>query len=403
MSEISFSVATNFDDRLIDGLAGYPVKELFGKLSRDPIGGGRASFMLPDTGKRAFRRHVRKAREAGIGFNYLVNPACMDNMEHTRRGLSRLESVVGFARDAGATAVTISLPSILPFIKDRFPEMNVRVGVYARVDSVPKARYWEGLGADCITLESISVNRDFGTLRAIRESVGIELQLIANSNCMLFCPLSGQHMVNLSHASQKGHASGGFMVDWCVLKCSCDKLRDPANYLRSEFIRPEDMDRFIRMGYTSYKILERGAPTGVLVGRVKAYAERKYSGNLLDLVQPFGYKGKSESRPAFWRYMLRPFKASAKGLLKLKELARMRGMLSPLDGEPVYLDNGMLDGYMDGFAGRDCRATDCDSCGHCERYAKLAVRIDEDYRAKLLGMYDEALGDMASGRFYKGL
>jgi len=401
MSEITFSVATNFDDGLIDGLSGYPVGELFGKLSRDHIGGGRASFMLPDTGKKAFVRHVRKARDAGIGFNYLVNPACMDNMEHTRRGLNRLERVIGFARDAGATAVTISLPSILPFIKSRFPDLRVRVGVFARVDSVAKAKFWEDLGADCITLESISVNRDFGTLKAVRDSVGLELQLIVNSNCMMFCPLSGQHMVNLSHASQKGHTSGGFMVDWCVLRCSYEKLREPANYLRSEFIRPEDLDRYVSMGYTSFKILERGAPTGVLVGRVKAYTERKFKGNLLDLIQPFGYKDKSASGPAFWRYMLKPFRANARGLMKLKAIARMRGMLSPLDGAPVYLDNTELDGYLDGFESRDCRVTDCASCGHCGRYAKRALRIDEGYREEMLRMYGDAFGDMASGKLYK--
>jgi len=400
MDGVNFSVATNFDDRLIDGLAGYPVAELFGKLSRDHVGGGRASFMLPDTRKRDFIRHVDKARKAGIGFNYLINPACMDNAEHTRRGLGRLEKVVGFARDAGVTAVTVSLPSILPFIKGRFPDLRVRVGVYARVDSVPKVKFWEGLGADCITLESLSLNRDFRALRAIRESVGIELQLIANANCMLFCPLSGQHMVNLSHASQKGHASGGFMVDWCVLRCSYEKLRVPANYLRSEFIRPEDLGAYEDMGYSSFKILERGAPTDVLVNRVKAYTERKYSGNLLDLIQPFGYKGRSEKPPAFWRYMLKPFRADTRRLLRLKKLAHLRGMLVPLSGEPVYLDNAELDGYMDGFTGRDCRATDCDRCGHCGRYAKKALRIDEAYRSEMLRMYEEAFGDMESGRLW---
>jgi len=257
------------------------------------------------------------------------------------------------------------------------------------------------LGADCITLESISVNRDFKALEAIRKAVRAELQLIANSNCMMFCPLSGQHMVNLSHASQSGHKSRGFMIDYCALRCSHEKLKDPVHFLRSEFIRPEDMDRYISMGYDSFKILERGAPTGVMVSRIRAYSEGRFKGNLLDLIQPYGYKGtpgKTHGQTFyFWRHFLRPGNIRFSKLMNIKRLAEKRGLLSPLKDEPVYIDNVKLDGFIEGFIDRDCRRADCEQCGHCRRYAERAVRVDEKYRAEIMREYSDVFEDMHSG------
>jgi len=405
MKKFGLSVATNFDEGLLDAVSGYPVTEVFGKLHSDAVGGGRASFTLPPLSRKRFERHVEKAKSKGIGFNYLLNPACMDNREYTRQGQREIEALLEYIENAGVSAVTISLPFLLPIIKKRHPRLKVRVGVYARVDGVAKARFWEDGGADCITLESLSVNRDFGLLTALRKTLKLELQLIVNANCQLFCPLSGQHMVNLSHASQKGHSSRGFMLDWCVLRCSYDKLKDPVQYLRSEFIRPEDLDMYLDMGYDSFKILERGAPTPVLAKRVKAYTEGRYDGNLLDLIQPYGYKEKSSASLKGgwfnkWRYLFRPSMVRLSKLMKLKNLATKRGMLEPLKGEPVYIDNNELSGFIPGFRDRDCRSTDCTACGWCALYARKAVRVDEAYRLELLKRYEEVFADMYSGEMW---
>jgi collagenase-like PrtC family protease len=403
---MKFSVATNFQPDLVDALQGFPVAELFGKLPSDSVGGGRASFMLSPLTAKEFREHVRQAAAKGIGFNYLINPACMDNREYTKKGQAGLERLLGFVEECGVTSVTVSLPFLLPILKKRHPRLKVRVGVYARVDNVAKAKFWEEMGADCITLESIAVNRDFAVLKAIRSAVQLELQLIANSNCMIFCPLSGQHMVNLSHASQRGHASRGFMIDYCALRCSAEKLADPTNYLRSEFIRPEDVELYTGMGFTSLKILERGAPTAVLRQRVQAYAERRFEGNLLDLIQPYGYKNSAQghSRAAdftrFLRYFFRPGVIKTKGLLRLKELAEKRGLIAGMDWDPVHIDNRSLDGFVAGLQDIDCRRTDCSQCGYCAAWTKKAVRVDEKFAAEMLKLYQEVFDDMYSGNLW---
>jgi collagenase-like PrtC family protease len=331
----------------------------------------------------------------------------MDNREFTRQGQKDLERLLEMVEECKASAVTISLPFLMPIIKKRHPGLKVRVGVYARVDSVAKAKYWEEQGADCITLESISVNRDFAMLTAIRKAVKLELQLIANSNCMMFCPLSGQHMVNLSHASQKGHASRGFMIDYCALRCSAEKLADSSNYLRSEFIRPEDLNAYVKVGFTSFKILERGAPTAVLAQRVRAYSEGRFDGNLLDLIQPYGYKdtsgvapGWSENLWKFLKYFFRPGTVNTSELLKLKKLAEKRGLLSAMAWDPVYIDNRKLDGFLAGLKEIDCRVTDCSTCGYCAAWTRTAVTINSEFQSEMLALYADAFGSLYSGRFW---
>jgi hypothetical protein len=107
------SVATNFKPNFLDAIAGYPVTELFGKLPSDSFGGGRASFMQSPLTVRQLRNHIQSAAERGIGFNYLINTACLDNREFTRSGQADLERLLEMVEECGATAVTISLPFLI--------------------------------------------------------------------------------------------------------------------------------------------------------------------------------------------------------------------------------------------------------------------------------------------------
>ncbi|MFQ5847005.1 MAG: peptidase U32, partial [Candidatus Methylomirabilales bacterium] len=133
------SVATNFEPELIEALNGYPVHELFGKLPVDPLGGGRASYMLSPLTKRGLAAHVREAHRHGIRFNYLLNAACLDNREWTRRGQRQIRTLLDWLVEMGVDAVTVSLPYLLDLIKRSYPQLRVTVGVFAGVDHVEKA------------------------------------------------------------------------------------------------------------------------------------------------------------------------------------------------------------------------------------------------------------------------
>lgn len=392
---MKFSVATNFDDRLIERIKEYPVFELYGKLPSDLVGGGRATvFLLPMSAKR-LARHIDAAHRHGIQFNYLLNAACLDNMELTRSGRKKIYRFLQWLGDLEVDAVTVAIPFLLEFIKEHFPKFKVRVSLFAEADHVLNVKHWAGMGADSITLNSPFVNREFDTLKEIRRAVSCDLQLLVNNTCLQSCPYTAYHKTLLAHGSQAGHPSGGFFVDYCYLKCSFLKLMDPVNYIRADWIRPEDLHRYEALGYETFKLTERDAPTEIMATRVRAYAERRYDGNLLDLVQPFAYPAApkdgltSKLRRLWWlgRRLYRPWKARWDLLKDLMELARKRGMLHPLQGPaPVTMDNRALDGFLDSFPG-SCRNRNCDECRYCRRWSERAVRIDPQYRADCLALY----------------
>jgi collagenase-like PrtC family protease len=401
-------VATNFEPDLVEGIRGYPVWELFGKLPADPLGGGRASYMLSPLSRRALAAHVGEAHRHGIRFNYLLNAACLDNREWTRKGQRQIRRLLDWLAELEVDAVTVSLPHLLDLIKRSYPQFRVTVSVFAGVDHVQKARMWEELGADCITLESLSVNRRFSLLAGLRKSIGCDLMLLVNTNCLQACPFSRAHMAALSHASQAGHPSGGFLLDWCFLRCSRAKLADPVNYVRSDCIRTEDLRNYETLGYYRFKLAERNAPTEVMVRRVKAYSERGYDGNLLDLVQGWGFpSGRTPAgyfrRGLFWslRVFLRPWTVNPLRLGKIRRLAETQGMLSPLRRDPpVIVDNRALDGFLEFFFDTDCSERDCEACRYCHRVAERAVRIDPLFRQEVLRQYDEVLEDLRSGAMW---
>jgi hypothetical protein len=264
------------------------------------------------------------------------------------------------------------------------------------VDTPRRARFWEDLGADTITLESFSINRDFRRLEAIRQSVRCDLQLIANHACLLNCPLQSYHQNGFAHASDD---SDTLFIDYCLLRCSRQRLTDPSQFIKAAWIRPEDIGAYEAIGYTTFKLLERGIPSVELLRRVKAYSERRFDGNLAELLLSYGFK-EPVRKESLWalRHFWKPRQANPRRLKPLIDLARLQGWLSPVPEQPIQIDSRQIPkDFLDGFRARDCATTDCQACGYCERIAAQAVSIVPEYRAAVLNKYTEVDDIMASG------
>ena len=390
---VSFSLAANYDLELIAALAKYPVDEVYGKLPADGVSGGRPRYQSTPLREAGLRRYIDLLHQHGIAFNYLLNGACFGNHEWTRPWQKRVTALLEKLGDWGVRRVTVSTPFLLELVKHRFPEFKVRIGIYAQVDTPRRARFWEELGADVITLESFSINRDFPRLAAIRQAVRCDLQLIANHVCLPNCPMQAYHQNGFAHASDD---TGTLFIDYCLLRCSRLRLADPSQFIKASWIRPEDLAVYEAMGYTTFKLLERGIPSAELLKRVKAYSERRFDGNLAELLLSYGFR-EPVRKESFWalRHFWKPRQANPVRLKPLLDLARLQGMLSPLSECPVKVDSRRIPAdFLDGFRNRDCAATDCRTCGYCERIAAQAVSISPGYRGEILGKYaamDDAL------------
>jgi collagenase-like PrtC family protease len=196
-----------------------------------------------------------------------------------------------------------------------------------------------------------------------------------------------------------------------MLFCLDYRLREPVNYVRANWIRPEDTAIYEELGIDNFKIVERNTPTRELLRRVEAYASRRYDGNLLDLVLPFQYPEEAyDSRAArdaysvrrAVKYFFKPGQVNVAKVPKLGRLGKTMGLLYPRRGESkLHLDNRKMDGFIDRFLARSCIDVDCESCRHCHRYAEKALTIDDAYRSDVLEQYESLFEDMHGGSFWE--
>jgi collagenase-like PrtC family protease len=381
---MSLSVATNFDPEFLRQAAAYPVAEVYGKLPRDVVGGGRASYSTGGTGRPELEAHVALAHSLGIRFSYLLNASCLGNREWTREGQRQIRDLLDYLSEIKVDSVTVSIPFLAELIRRHYPHFRLKIGIFANIDSPTRARFWEDLGAHSLVLESFSVNRNFPLLQAIRAAVSCQLQLIANFACLPKCPLQIYHMNGISHGSNT--ADAGPFIDYCVFKCSSMSLADPVLLLKSQWIRPEDLKVYEELGYDQFKILERNAPTESLIQRVRSYSERVSPANFLELIQPFGFK-KNVKKEAGWFLNLvfeRP-----RLVFSLYKLLKLRGMLYPLQGAPQVLESAKIPAdFLAQIARRPCSTHhDCRDCTYCADILAQAYRVDPDYRDTCLALY----------------
>ena len=392
---MKLSLAANYDADLIPQLRGCQVTEVYGKLPSDFAGGGRPSYMGTPLTRKSLREYVSVLNTHGIAFNYLLNASCYGNEEWGRKWQRRLTSFLEELEDMGIGTVTVSTPFLLEIIKKRFPAFRVKVGIYAQIDTPRRARFWEDLGADAINLESFSINRNFPLLVAIRKAVKCDLQLIANHVCLVNCALQPYHQNGFAHSSR---GSAQLFVDYCFLRCSRERLLDPSALIKSQWIRPEDIGAYEEIGYTDFKLLERGIPSTELLRRAKAYSERRYEGNLADILLSYGFR-QAPRKSRFWafRHFFKPLQANPLAMRSLYGLARHQGMLFPTGEQAITITSTAIPAdFIQGFKNRDCASLACQECRYCENIAAQAVNINPAYLEEALRRLD-GVGDALVG------
>lgn len=324
---------TTFERVFVEALADYPVERIYGSLSSEA--GARAKAWLPMGGEQDLRVHIADARARGIGFVYTMNASCSGNREFSGEGQKWLAERLGWLVDSGAEGIVSASPYLIEMLKQRYPELRVCVSTIANVDTVEKALFYERQGADTIYLADY-INRDFKLLRAMRKRVGCELVVSLNLGCLMQCPLRDYHANFISHASEA--LDRGCYLDYSLAKCTQIKAASPVEIMKAPWIRPEDVSRYEEMGFTTFKIAGREMGGEWILRAVAAYAARKYSGNLNDLVI---------------------------GL----------GGIDPFGRFPVYLDNGRLEGFIGFFEKKDCRLG-CHGCSYCQEWLQRAGSFD---------------------------
>ncbi len=389
---MKFELACNWDVNLLKGLEKFPDVELFGGIPGSLIAGGRASFVAPEITESDAGKYIESARKAGYSFNFLLNASCLDNREYRKDEFAKIIQHIGWVESTGADWVTVTIPYLLEIIRRHFPELKIAVSSWARVESVRKAQYWESIGADAIVL-SEEINRDFKTLEAIRKAVKCKLILIANPGCLYGCPRSFYHANVMTHGSQGGHSSEGFLVDHCYFSCTSEKVRHPEELIKIRWIRPEDVEDYEMAGIDCLKIIDRYKTTETLLSYLKAYSERRYDGNLVELLN---LPRKKAFLPANVKYLLRDEYINTAKLMEFADITDY-----PVT-EGLVLDNSRIpSNFLSFFKTKDCATSDCRECGYCGLIARKALKVDEGMVGVAAGKYEALLESLVSGDIYR--
>lgn len=384
---MKFSVPTNWQEDLLPIFKSSDIYEVYGKFAQDYIGGGRPTYSLSDISKKYFIRYIKKIHEYGCKFNYLINASCLGGIEFTQKGKKEILKLLEYIFKNNVDTVTISLPYLAEIIKKNFPSLKINVSTMAHVDTLEKAKFWESIGVDCITLSHTKLNRDFKLLKLIRKNVKCNLQLIANNHCLYNCPFQDYHEAFSSHASQAYSHNGFFIFDYCNLTCRFMKIFNPSLLISAPWIRPEDVSLYEQIGIDSIKLVDRRLPTQHLIKIIKAYLERKYEGNLIDLFP--GLLGYSPLN--LHNFFLRTKYLLSQSLsIDIFKIIKIRKLLRRLK---IYVDNKLLDRFIDFFLEHDCKFVSCQECDYCRKVAEKVVKIDPGYRDKICKEYKNFLSN----------
>ncbi len=351
-------LATNFDDALPDRVSELPVSTFFGGFPVSLTGAGRPPYILPDLDRTAFRRHLALIHRRGREFFATLNSNDLGLKEYGTGYLEAFLREVGDLVDLGVDGFVIALPALVEAVHAAHPEIPISVSSFARIRSVGQAESFLRLGADTVILEE--GNRDFALIRGLVRA-GARVEVLTNQTCIRECPYRAHHLNTSSLCSQPD--GDRLWFEFPILECGLQVVQDPVKLISSIWVRPEDLSAYEEAGVDRFKISGRNRTTEWLAHAAKAYTDREYHGNLLDILSFVQIKGPSNALATL----------SRRGVLPEIVEPLREAFAGYAD---VVIDNDAFPaGFLRRIAATDCEHRTCEECGYCATVAEKVVRI----------------------------
>lgn len=254
------------------------VSELYGAVSGEIVRHGRTREAVKNISREeavVFRNYLENM---GLGFIYLLNaPFNFDESKETRMQLE--EYLDWIVNELGPTAVTISSHDLAEFVRERYESLKIYVSTIAAVANIEDYNKWLDIDPSRIVLQ-YDQNRNWKNLALLAkhaETAGAEIELMLNESCLRNC-INRQRHYNALGATNEGK-DRPFLTT-----CNSRKILYPYEYLKSNYIRPEDMHIYEEMGIKRFKITGRSKPGEWLAETIKAYQNRKFGGNIIRIL-----------------------------------------------------------------------------------------------------------------------
>ena len=231
------------------------------------------------------RSALSELSAGGIKLNLLFNANCYGEEAQARSFFHKIGSVIDHVGETyGLQSVTTTSPLIAKFIKNNFPQLEIRASVNMEIGTAEAMGYLAEL-FDSYYMKR-ELNRNFEAIETLHswcKDNGKGLFLLANSGCLNYCPARNFHDNLVAHESRIAKMDNAY--DFHGLCREYLKQGDHYQeiYSVTNFIRPEDMEKYTPY-FTAAKLATRVHKTPELV--VNSYIRGKYSGDLLRLLEP---------------------------------------------------------------------------------------------------------------------
>ena len=228
---------------------------------------------------------LQELHKAGLGMNFLLNGNCYGAESLARSFYTHIGDLIDrLGADLNLGSITTTSPVIARFVRQNFPDLEIRASVNMEIGTKEGVEYLADL-MDGFYVKREN-NRSIGAVTEfsrICRAFGKKVYMLANSGCLNYCSARVFHDNLVSHEAELMKMDNAF-----EFKGVCrDFMKDEAHRRRwiqlTNWIRPEDIYRYDGI-VDGIKLATRVSSTPELI--VRAYAQRHYSGNLLMLTEP---------------------------------------------------------------------------------------------------------------------
>jgi len=281
MSKTQLSIPCHWNKKVLNeivkqNLATKDIKitEIYGTLAKGPIGHGRSSSSVPDISRKYaidFRKYVKSV---GLKFIYLINAPFSFEGSKRKEVENYLYWIVNKFK---ADALMITSYELMEFIRKKYPKIPIFISTIAGIKNAKQLETFKTVFPSRVVVHH-DTNRNFKDLKEIikkSKKWSIEIELMATESCLRRCPNREAHYK---------HLSGGNIDKPFHTVCNTKKLLYPREFIKANFIRPEDLRFYEKIGIKLFKITGRSKKAAWLPEVTRAYLNRKYSGNLIRLL-----------------------------------------------------------------------------------------------------------------------
>lgn len=223
---------------------------------------------------------IPKLKDLGIGFNYLLNSISIKSYISQQDQLQRhLENL----KAAGLTTVTASHPHMVGLLRGM--GFVVSTSLIQNIKTIEDKEWAERFGYSRIIC-SDDLNRRIVRLKGFVSSANVPVEIVANNMCLPSCPLRHSHYGLEAYGDEYGWDEQLKRTKKQVVLCRKLWGENPVFFLKSSWIRPEDIKRFLKIGVRFIKIAGRDRNSESLKQTFDSYLLGECKGKVFDYLLP---------------------------------------------------------------------------------------------------------------------